>query len=438
MLYPFIYTRSKRIDYRVVTSQILDSLPSSIVNISKKIARTSIDADDRELEEPTWVLVKNDCYLLWGVAVVNNVLGEVCRDKENRLVRGFFGFISDNQIESLPYGISYFKELYNTYVTPIWDSYDQNEQITCLPPPMKSDDFIIPSLLLNNEINVACDLCRIFPYCSKDKGLIEAVFASMGNCSIATNVHSKKQYIEFGEDKLSFMNVVMSNGSDVKNKEDIKIIVNSASHINIQEQFIEENTVQEDAFCSNCGKLLLKNDTLCPECKSKQQNKKYLKFGLYLFIVLICLMLIMKGCKWGIINLSPKQTQEVIHSYDDINVTHRDLVYLKTKKVELNIQDATKEDTFKIDYESSSNIENVNTSEDWIYIVPSPQQYTKSGIIKFICNPLTTDSRDGTISIVNKEGEKLVIPIHQTNTKNKEIGGNKIRNKVVPLVQEMH
>ena len=113
MLYPLIYTRTKYHDYRIVTSTSLAGLPHSVVQICTEVARTMIDAENDQLKEPSWALVKKNGYTLWGIAILNDVIGDDNKDKYNRPVRGFFGFISDTSVCKLPYSISYFKEIYN-------------------------------------------------------------------------------------------------------------------------------------------------------------------------------------------------------------------------------------------------------------------------------------------------------------------------------------
>ena len=197
MMYPYIYTGTRYHDFRVVTSQMLHNLPHSVEQHFEDVARAMIKAENSQLGNPSWILVKKNGYILWGIAVLNRVLGNQCQDDDNRPVRGFFGFISDNLISCLPYDISYFKMLYDAYVTPIWDSLEQTQQVIKQMPPMTEGDFIEKSPRLNNGINVDNSICRIYPSTSDSKSLIEAVLSSTEDCSIATNVHKKSQCIEF-------------------------------------------------------------------------------------------------------------------------------------------------------------------------------------------------------------------------------------------------
>lgn len=428
MLYPFIYTRTKYHDYRVVTSKSLCELAKPIVHFATEIARALIDAENNQLNEPTWTLVKKNGVILWGMAVLNRVLGDESQDKYNRHVRGFFGFITDNQISKLPYEISFFKDLYQKYVIPIWGTYAQTEQVTAEMPPISGVDFIEKSSRLSNEINVEDVLCRVFPDTYDSKSLIEAVFASPIDCSIATNVHQKKQYVEFGKDKISFTNAVMSYDSNVKSIRDIKVHVKVIPPVNITEDSVDgSQNDTSNSFCPECGNPVYENGSLCPDCKNKRQNKKYLKYGLYGFIVVICLLFVTKGSNIWERLLSPKQTHENTYSEDNRDKFPPDEIneqspFLNTKKLELNIQDASPDQVFEIKYESSSPITTVMTPDSWIRIITQPKTYSTVGIIEITCEPLSQGKRDGIILISNSEGEKLTIPVYQTTSSISEDG----------------
>ena len=423
MLYPIIYTRTKYHDYRIVTSTSLAGLPHSVVQMCTEVARTMIDAENDQLKEPSWALVKKNRYTLWGIAILNDVLGDDNKDKYNRPVRGFFGFISDTSVSKLPYSISYFKETYRTYVMPIWDSREQTEQISCQLPTISGYEFITKSTLLNLDINIELGVSRIFPHGSDCKGLIEAVFASFVDCSIATNIHKKSQCIEFGKDKLSFMNVVMSPSSNVMSKKDIKVYVKETP--SSTETFVnpdkEDPKPFEDSTCPKCGKPTVADDTLCPECMGKEQNKRYLKYGLYGFFTVVCLLLILKGPSiWESI-LSPKHTHEIVN-YEDKSETsewrhgYNADPFLNTRKSIFNIQDANLDHIFGIQYHSSSNIKMVEPSEEWIRIITPKEKYSQSGVITFVCEPISKGVRDGEIKLVNEEGKDISIKVHQTVT----------------------
>lgn len=419
MMLPFIYTGTRNHDFRVVTSKMLKDVPRAVELRFEEVARTMIDADDSQLVEPSWTLVKIDGYVLWGMSVLNTIIGDKCLDDDKRPVRGFFGFISDASISRLPYSIAYFKELYATYVTPIWDTYEQTEQINCQIPPIYSDEFITKSSLLKDDINVDLGRCLIFPYGSDCKGLIEAVFSSFEDCSIATNIHKKSRCIEFGKDKLSFMNVVGASDSGIRGIQDIKVYVKKEPIMINGDPDKEDVNLVEGSSCTQCGKPVFGDDVMCSECKDKSQKEKHLKYGLYGFIAIVCLVLIFKGPSiWEAI-LSPKHAHEFVDHKDEIESPETSYVnktnsFLRTRKSEFPIQDADIDQPFYIQYQSSSNLSEVQPSEGWIQILTLKDEYSREGVIKFVCEKLNQGARDGKIRLINEEGEVVYIKIHQT------------------------
>lgn len=420
MIRPFIYTRTKNYDYRVVTLQSLSNVSNSFVHFATEIARTLIDAENDQLIEPTWALVRKDGYILWGIAIINKVLGDQNQDKYRRPVRGFFGFITDGTISKLPFSVSFFRDLYAKYVLPIWDSYEQTEQVTESMPAISGFDYIERSSCLSSEINVDDSICRIFPSAVESKLLIEAVFAASCDCSIATNIHGKKQVVEFGKDRISFANAVMSSDSSLKGSEDIKVFVLKERSAGITDLSNGNNIVTAgQKHCPLCGSPIFQSENVCSTCKNHQRKKKHLKYGLYVFMAIICLMLMFNGNSiWEKI-LSPKHQQEKVYNEEDKQKGQEGRIntpssFLTTTKQKVNVSDANPDDIFKFAYESSSLITQVEPTDNWIRIMTSPQQFSEKGIIEFTCDPLLQGRREGGICITNDEGIKTIIPIYQT------------------------
>lgn len=420
MLYPYIYTGTRYHDFRVVTSQMLHNLPNSLAQYFEDVAHAMIMAENNQLMFPSWILVKKEGYILWGMASLNNVLGDKSDDDDKRPVRGFFGFITDGTISKLPFSISFFKELYAKYVLPIWDSYEQTEQVTESMPAISGFDFIEKSSCLSSEINVNDSICRIFPNSFESKSLIEAVFASSGDCSIATNIHTKKQCVEFGKDKLSFTNTIAATDLKISEIEDVRVYVPKGTPITIHEKPIEDDkSDNKESFSSICGHPVNENEDVYIDCEKGQRNKKYVKYGLYGFMALICLLLMFNGSSiWEII-LPPKHTQENIQIEEDKDDGRSGRYmslspFLSTSKQEVNVIDANSVDVFKFAYESSSLITQVKSADNWIRIITPQQQFSKKGIIEFMCDPLTRSRREGSICLTNDEGIEIILPIYQT------------------------
>lgn len=422
MSLPFIYTRTRNHDYRLVTSKSLEDVSSQFKNLATEVARTMIDASDKQLDKPSWVLIKKDGYVLWGISVINKALSDMSHDKCERPVRGFFGFISDDHIDKLPYDISYFVELYRTYVLPIWDSYDQLEQIIRPIPPLKGNDFIEKASQLSDEININETTCRIFPYRPEIRVLIEAVFSSTHDCSIAINIHKTEQCVKFGDDKMSFMNAVMSDDSVIKTIKDLVVFVQP-----MEEKSSSDNSVPPSAESSNHTIAPLPtafpvhNAPICignqlnRNHRSKSKVKKYIKYGLYGFLVLICLAVFVKesGLLEKFLLHFPAIEKTVTNKGSGKSaILHEVTPFLNTSIPDFFIHDETKEDVFRINYESSSSIDLVEASNNWIRIISSCKDLAKSGIIEFACEFLPS-VREMALSHYSIKKVKKVILVHQ-------------------------
>lgn len=122
----FFYTRIKNVDYQAIISPPEDICPKSARKMFLTQARGIINVEqyDDPLTEPRWLYSKIDNLLLWGVGILNKELNDdVFKDFAGRPVRGFFGIIIDvtKQDPTLPFDLNFFKQLYSSYIIPIWE-----------------------------------------------------------------------------------------------------------------------------------------------------------------------------------------------------------------------------------------------------------------------------------------------------------------------------
>lgn len=410
MLYPFIYTATKYCDFRLVTSNSLIPIPQSIVRLFETVARTVIDAENDQLKAPNWVLMKKDGFILWGMGISNTILSKINQDKNKRPTRGFFGFVSDSPVGTLPYSISYFRELYRLYVLPIWDSYDHTEQICCEVPDKWNDETVTKNPKLISDINVERSICRVFPYRINGKELIEAVLASPQDSSIGTNVHQNSSCIGNEELTLLLLNIVMSKGVPLGKREDIKR--------NSKDEKEEQPSIQGQELANSPdsrtipaygmqnqqkGKVLSK----VASRDSHSNSKIYLKYGIYCCIIIICLVAIVEGPRIWSWLLPEASSQEGTPMIGD-NIRPN----LSFFPSEVDISQSSQGDLFTIQYKSSSKIIKVTVSEPWLRLRTIPSEYKKTGKLVFDCTSIPSTSLKGLITVENEEGIIGNIPIH--------------------------
>lgn len=290
MIYPFIYTRLKFHDYRVVTSKLLYGLPPGLIEECRAIARAMIDVCNSQLRIPSYTLVKNKDCILWGISCMNDLLGSPSADNEKRPVRGFFGLIITHTPTSIPFGLSYFKELYKLYVSPIWESVvSKDEVIRALD--ISFGDELIYVTDNRRDINLSTSISRLFPWNENFRSYIEAILSTKGCNSIATNIHKRSQVISIGRNDFSFLNVIMSSDCEQTCIEDV--IVRG------QNQKVRRNSFNIEEPRDTSIELDGNRNARSHSCKYDKIPKRCLRYCLYGLLVMLCLFLFfLMNDKW--------------------------------------------------------------------------------------------------------------------------------------------
>lgn len=322
MIYPFIYTRTKFHDYRVLSFGLLQDLPSCFVGECRAIARAAIDASNVQLQTPSWVLVKTNEAILWGMACCNRLLGSQFTDKESCPVRGFFGIILSPDSNALPFDLAFFKRLYEVYVSPIWEVAASDEEVTTLfDIPFGSTQLLASKK--EAEINFSTSISRFFPWQENEADYISTVLATKGCNSIATNIHERKQALAIGRNNFSFQNVIMANDSKQPQKEDVAIKELYQETITSHDKILEEKKIKlhgNDSKEHFDSELLSSKEDICAELMSKKTKTTY---GLYIFFGLVCLIFLFIGRNiWEVIS-SDKSTVESITINATINKVYK-------------------------------------------------------------------------------------------------------------------
>lgn len=208
--YPFIYTRTKYQDYRILTTASLKGVPIETLRSLRAVVRGLINTKDEYLDSPSWALVKDDSFTIWGIACMNRVLSGISTDLDNRQVRGFFGILIPTQNATcLPSNIEYFRRLYETYVAPVWDSRLTDDSVGMMPLPKAEEIIIASGNSFNINININQGECRYYPVNTDYKAIVSEILGTSSVNSLAVNVHDSNQLRPIGLNDFSFMNVVM-------------------------------------------------------------------------------------------------------------------------------------------------------------------------------------------------------------------------------------
>lgn len=271
MILPFIYTRTRNVEYRLLTPSSLKDLSPQFVTLCRKAAQASIQADNTELGVPVKLLIKTSEGILWGVSCINSVLSSDCKDKANRLVRGFFGIILPSSTSTIPYDIDFFKALYAIYVQPVWDTLDDTYETPATAIP----DFgnrTIKADKLCTEINKIASECHFFAYGCSEADYIAAVLKSNGPNSIITNIHHICQAVDL-EESFMLMNAIMAPN------------INPPQKFSISTTQLLTNS-EPDSVYTMTGRT----DNI-----KRRQLYNTLEYCVYIIIALICAFMLFNG-----------------------------------------------------------------------------------------------------------------------------------------------
>lgn len=127
---PLVYTRTLEGDYREIVSPVAVGCPSELVGELFLFARAVVNEDNSNngsIERIRWAMFSRNGWLLWGAGFRNDHLGlskDFVVDINKRPIRGFIGIvISFDTLRAsprLPFGSGWLKQLFETYVEPIW------------------------------------------------------------------------------------------------------------------------------------------------------------------------------------------------------------------------------------------------------------------------------------------------------------------------------
>ena len=320
--YAFVRSRTyyREYDYRLLTP--ITKIPTLVHRHFEKCVRNILSdstKNEAEWDEPTWLFIKQDKYVLWGVACNNKIFSEDCYQEElaNRPVRCFCGVVYvdiGEQSLKLPYNIQAFQPVFDCTIGQLW-----KERVAEMPDvPVSLGDayeYITPAGW-KEELNINPRICRLFPSLSNAKELLSACLSSSEDISMAIDVVDKDQVYD-KKSSTAILNVVMRHGmskidlpikqkckmcgawvdelvdglcDDCRRKESVPKVEDTNVHIPPKKNIYT---------CVECGKQTewINKKGLCFDCEEKRYRKKLIR---YIIIgVSILLLFFVKMCYAG-------------------------------------------------------------------------------------------------------------------------------------------
>lgn len=230
----FIYTRLDKFDYRLLYAPDKSFLPSPVREKFIDFAREVVNTDNinnGRILAPRWSMMKENNLVLIGVGCYNNILGVTESANEKRVIRGFFGVVVnslDNSIGTKLFDLTFYKNIFGRYVSPLWDLQrkDENKTNSVIQEiTIDSNECINNANVLMNDSDY---LCRVFP----EDITPESLFLS----AITKNKVDFVLNLNNSEHVLKHSMIAFKNISIIGNDTLFDINLNSNSQINSHSQ----------------------------------------------------------------------------------------------------------------------------------------------------------------------------------------------------------
>lgn len=197
----FIYSRTRRFDYRLIYTPDSTFVPDDIRWKFIDFVREILNEDNvlnGDIVEPRWGIYKYGNYLLVGIGVRNSMLGDYDSDYTGTKIRGFYGQIfNDVNIEDilLNSSIDYYRNIFVNKIVPIFDSKNESEVNSIdsqfVPNldlyPVKKGEFV--------QLNTNNNIIRILPY---EFGIKELISSTLyhDEVNIVSSLNDKRHAVD--------------------------------------------------------------------------------------------------------------------------------------------------------------------------------------------------------------------------------------------------
>lgn len=271
----FVYSRTKRHDYRVLSGLSDDTCPSDVrgnfVQRIRNLVKTS-----EGMDAPQWLLVKEKGYVLWGLACMNEMLDETySQDEFPRPIRCFTGIVIPNYTgEALPYDLEFFKAIFREVMVPIFDSFTGRELKDKLVEVSNVAKCIYPSSF-DNKLNTDYHYCRLFAPSTNAELLVASCLSCPDDISIAVNVARRDSVLATEFNPL--LNAVMRDGV-FKESEDVAVMHECKDchkpTPDLKNGLCFECWDKQHPHCCKCGKETPElHDGLCQKCYDNEHPR---------------------------------------------------------------------------------------------------------------------------------------------------------------------
>lgn len=208
----FVYTRNRYDDYKpvYVPDDNFCSPETRKYFLKQSRGVINIETYSGSLDEPRWLISRKGNCILFGIGVMNRILGvDNNTDYTGTPIRGFFGVVinaSDNQIK-VPFDIKFFVDLYTNIIDPIWNYLREDFKFKGVEVTQDFNDYeCVNATTCAVELNTIEKKTVILPISTSIIDVIGSILLQSDDCSFVSGL-SDKEHACF--DDYSFYNATV-------------------------------------------------------------------------------------------------------------------------------------------------------------------------------------------------------------------------------------
>lgn len=274
----FVYTRNRGNDYKLVYAPDDTFCPPETRRYFLKQSRgvINIESYSGSLDEPRWLISRKGNCILFGIGVMNRILGvDNNTDYTGTPIRGFFGVVvnaEDNQVK-VPFDIQFYKDLYKSKIDPIWDYLREDFKFKGVEVTQDFNKYeCVDATTSSIELNTVEKKTVILPISTSSADVIGSILSLSADCSFVSGLSDKEHAYS---DDYCFHN---------------------ATVIGIDER-VEKIKVNTDTARNNRDGSTLYGGIAGDDATKPVPPKKVLRPKLIMVIVLLVIVMIVLLCK---------------------------------------------------------------------------------------------------------------------------------------------
>lgn len=194
----FVYTRNRGNDYKLVYAPDDTFCPPETRRYFLKQSRgvINIESYSGSLDEPRWLISRKDNCILFGMGVMNRIIGvDNNTDYTGTSVRGFFGMVisaEDDQVK-VPYDIQFYKDLYKSKIDPIWDYSREDFKFKGVEVTQDFNAYeCVDAATISIELNTVEKKTVILPIRTNSADVIGSILSLSADCSFVSGLSDKE------------------------------------------------------------------------------------------------------------------------------------------------------------------------------------------------------------------------------------------------------